>query len=64
MPSNPNNSFDQNINYLNNNLQNIHLNSSVPSQSNPNAEIQNLPNIRAIHSLPDPIQNPQYLQNE
>ncbi|EXX68170.1 hypothetical protein RirG_107470 [Rhizophagus irregularis DAOM 197198w] len=61
MPSNPNNSFDQNINYLNNNLQNIHLNST---QSNPNAEIQNLPNIQAIHSLPDPIQNPQYLQNE
>ncbi|PKC69907.1 hypothetical protein RhiirA1_533093 [Rhizophagus irregularis] len=53
MPSNPNNSFDQNINYLNNNLQNIHLNST------PNAEIQNLPNIQAIHSLPDPIQNPQ-----
>ncbi|CAG8762949.1 3612_t:CDS:2, partial [Rhizophagus irregularis] len=31
----------------------------VLSQSNPNAEIQNLPNIQAIHSLPDPIQNPQ-----
>ncbi|EXX65385.1 uncharacterized protein OCT59_021418 [Rhizophagus irregularis] len=57
MPSNPNNSFDQNIKYLNNNLQNIHLNSSVLSQSNPNAEIQNLPNIQAIHSLPDSIQN-------
>ncbi|CAB4422086.1 unnamed protein product [Rhizophagus irregularis] len=58
MPSNLNNSFDQNINNLNNNLQNIHLNSSVLSQSNPNAEIQNLPNIQAIHSPSDPIENP------
>jgi hypothetical protein len=55
MPSNPNNSFDQNINHLNNNLQNIHLNSGVFSQSNPNAEI---PNIQAIHSPSDPIENP------
>jgi hypothetical protein len=50
MPSNPNNSLTT--------ITNIHLNSSVLSQSNPNAEIQNLPNIQAIHSLPDPIQNP------
>ncbi|CAB4421882.1 unnamed protein product [Rhizophagus irregularis] len=54
MPSNLNNSFDQNINNLNNNLQNIHLNSSVLSQSNPNAEIR----IFLIHSPSDPIENP------
>ncbi|CAB4496415.1 unnamed protein product [Rhizophagus irregularis] len=59
MPSNPIILLNKILITCNINLQNIHLNSSVLSQYNPNAEIQNLPNIQAIHSLPDPIQNPQ-----
>ena len=59
---NPNNSFDQNINALNNTLHNIQLNSqeqNAPSQSNPNAEIQSFPNNTQItHSPSDLIKNP------
>src|SRR5207248_10708000 len=58
---NPNNSFDQNINALNNTLHNIQLNSqeqNAPSQSNPNAEIQSFPNNTQItHSPSDLIEN-------
>ena len=61
MPSNPNDSFDQNINNLNNTLHNIQLNSqeqiALP-QSNLNAEIQNPSNTQVIHSPSDLIENP------
>ena len=59
---NPNNSFDQNINALNNTLHNIQLNSqeqNVPSQSNPNAEIQSFSdNTQITHSPSNLIENP------
>ena len=61
MPSNPNDSFDQNINNLNNTLHNIQLNSqeqiALP-QSNLNAEIQNPSNIQVIYSPLNLIESP------
>ena len=61
MPSSANDSFDQNINNLNNTLHNIQLNSqeqiALP-QSNLNAEIQNSSNTQVIHSPSDLIENP------
>ena len=61
MPSNPNDSFNQNINNLNNTLHNIQLNSQEQialSQSNLNVEIQNPSNTQVTHDSSNLIKNP------